>query len=50
MFECAFCPQITASRQHLLRHLNKFHVSEIKSEIEENGVRNTEPKYDCIIR
>ena len=50
MFECAFCPQITNARQHLLKHLNRFHVSEIKSEIEENGVRNTETKYDCIIR
>ena len=50
MFECAFCPHITSGRQHLLKHLNRFHVSEIKSEIEENGVRNTEPKYDCIIR
>ena len=49
MFECAFCPQITASRQHLLKHLNRFHVSEIKSEIEENGGK-IEPKYDCIIR
>ena len=50
MFECAFCPQITNARQHLLKHLNRFHVSEIKSEIEENGERNTETKYDCIIR
>ena len=50
MFECAFCPQMSSGRQHLLKHLNRFHVSEIKSEIEENGVRNTEPKYDCIIR
>ena len=50
MFECAFCPQITSGRQHLLKHLNRFHVSEIKSEIEENGVQNTEPKYDCVIR
>ena len=49
MFECAFCPQITAGRQHLLKHLNRFHVSEIKSEIEENGGK-IEPKYDCIIR